>query len=775
MSDPFTAPPPIRPPAAPAATPSVPTPPQYPTASLPGTTPQNPALQNPALQNPAPPFNAPPPTPPSGHGGRPDPTPQVRRTAAIVVTSLGALLLAAAATVFMVIAWDHLHLPGKVGVVGVASGISLFAGHQLRTQLSGVAAVLTHLGAVLAPLVAGAGAVALDADRPTVAVVGGVVGIVVLQLFDQMGSPILAAGRALACAGVAVGLGVWLGVSPALLLIVAAAAAALIQRWDESLTTALLATITPIVGWGAAFAEPGSLLPWINDLAAVNQWLTSIVALAALIVIGAQVWQLPAPRLASAEARWAATVATAIFAINVTAFADAALANPDIVLLGLAISVLAGRVAERIWARSIGIYLDAWTWAVSGVTWLALMSFDTPLSMQKTELITSTLLLVSWLLNDAFGPTSDTDRSSTSSRLLHGSSGPMSSVGIALTSISIAVATNHSLGAAIGLIALGALFTISRRAYRAELAMLTFAAALTAAIGSPVLFPAISIAVMASATHIMLTDLGRAVGPRVLRSLQAMSLLIAGCAVLLEVIITEPTWVSTSLHLLAFAGAAAALSRFTHVPDLLLPPRFMLVTPVVASFGDLGMAGAFAIITGVALVIDRSVHRVVESELLGLGLVTLGSWVLAADAGVMAPEVYVAMPCLVLAKVGHDIVRRGGSSWLGIAPALAIFTLVGILQRVDGNGGWHAVTAGAVAIAAMVVGVDRRWAGPSMIGALSLITVVGVETAAYVPAVPLWIWLALGGASLVGAGIYLERSADEEGTAPLKTAWAAFR
>lgn len=673
----------------------------------------------------------------------------------------------------MVIAWDLLKLPGKVGVVGVASAGCLVAGHQLRERLSGVAAVLTHLGAVLAPLVAGAGAVALNADRPTVAVAGGVVGLVVLQLFDRMQSPVLAAGRAFACAGVAVGLGVWLGVSPALLLIVATALFALVRRWDESIATALLAASTPLVEWGAAFSEPGSLLPWINELASMNQWMTAAIAVASLIVIAAQVVQLPAPRLHTTKARWAATVSAVIFAINVTAFADAAMAYPDVILLFLAAAVLVSRVVERVWVPSIGLYLDASTWLVTGLTWMYLLAVEPPRSPQAPELIASVLLLTSWLLTDLLPPSATLTASPA--RLLHGSSGPMASFGIVITSLSIAVASSHSFASTFGLLLLGALFTVSNRTHRSELAMLVFAAALTAAIASPLLLPIVAAAAVVAATFMILTDLGRGAGPQALQPLQIISLSIAGVAVLLELAIAEPLWWSTTIYLAAFAGSALALSRFTRVPDLLLAPRVLLVLPILAALGDLRLAGISAVVTGVALVADRVIHQVKESEFIGIGLATIGSWILAADAGVTAPEAYIALPCLVLAYFGFTIVRRGGSSWLGLAPAFGLFTLVGIMERLDGGGGWHAVAAGTVAILAMVIGVDRRWAGPSFVGAVSLIAVVGVETAAYVPAVPLWIWLAMGGSFLVGAGVYLERSADEEGTASLKTAWAAFR
>lgn len=765
MSDPFTASPPTEPPPVSGPAPQTPAPPQYPTARVSASATSS---QQQGTPPPPPPLSAPPAAPP-------EPSPQVRRTAAIVVTSLGALLLAAAATVFMVIAWDLLRLPGKVGVVGSASVAFLVAGHQLRHRLSGVAAVLTHLGAVLAPLVAGAGAVALDADRPTVAVAGGVVGLAVLQVFDRMGSPILAAGRALACAGVAVGLGVWLGVSPALLLIVAAAVAGLFRRWDESISTSLLAASTPLVTWGAVFSEPGSLLPWLDELSVMDQWVTALVAMAALIVIAAQAWQLPAPRLFSGRGRWAATVATGIVAINLTAFVDAAVVRPDLLLLLAATSVVVARVIERIWQQSIGLYVDGWAWTVHCLAWAAVLSFDGPLAMQRPELVASCLLLASWLLADLFGPQVDGIGPGPVSRLLHGTGGPMCSIGIATSSAAIAVATGHALGATIGLITLSMLFALSQRAHRAELASATVAAALVAAVGAPVMLPAISVAGIAGATWIIVTDLRRGFAPSELRSVQLTSLAVAGAAVLCNAVVTSPSWWSTGIHLFAFAGSAATLSRRTSVPDFDMPVRLALLGPVVLSLGDLTMAGTFAMVTGATLMVDRLVHHLDISRVLGLGLLTTGSWILAADAGIEASEAYLALPCLILAMIGYDVVRRGGSSWLGLAPAVGCFTLVGVAERLSGGDGWHAVVAGAVAIVAMVVGVDRRWAGPSLVGAAALLAVVGVETAAYVPVVPLWIWLAIGGAFLVGAGIHLERGADEDGTAPLKTAWSTFR
>lgn len=700
-------------------------------------------------------------------------TPQVRRTAAIVITSLGALLLTAAATVFMVIAWERLRLPGKVGVVGLCSASALFAGHHLRHRLPGVAAVLTHLGAVLAPLVAGAGAVALGADRPTVAVAGGLVGLFVLQAFDRMRSPVLAAGRALAGAGVAVGLGVWLGVSPALILLALAALTAVADRWDESISTSLLAASTPLIGWGASVAEVGSLLPWLDELSAMDQWVTALVAVGSLTIIAAQILRLPSPRLGVFRGQFAAVIATAIFAINVTDFADTALAHPDAVLLALASSALIGRAIERLWTPSIGLVLDVLVWFVTGLVWFSLLNVEAVVELQRTEAVAAVLLLVSWLLQDLLAP--EPSRTSWFARLKNGAAGPISSLGIIATSIAIALAGADPAAATIGLAALGLLFAVSSRCHRSELAMACMAASLVAAVGAPLFLPVVPIATLAAATVVLVSDLRRGAPPRTLQPIQLISLVIASAAIVIEPIVTEPSWWSSSLHLAAITAAALAIGRFSHVPDLLLGPRLAMGLPALGALGEPRTAGILAVIAGVALIIDRELHQVKESRWIGLALTTIGSWLLAADAGVTTSLPYVAIPCLILAAYGYDIIRRSGSSWVAMAPAVGIFSLVGIAERLDGGNGWHAVATGGVAIGALVIGVDRRWAGPSLIGLLSLIGVVGIETSAYVPEVPLWIWLAVGGAALVGAGVHLERSADGEGTATLRSAWESFR
>lgn len=702
-------------------------------------------------------------------------TPQSRRTTAIVVTSLGALLLAAAATVFMVIAWDRLRLPAKVGVVGVAAVACLGAGHLLRRRLSGVAAVLTHLGAVLTPLVAGAGGVALDASRPLVAVASGVVGVVVLETFDRMRSKVLAAGRALAIGGVAVGLGVWLDVSPAILLVVAAAGAGLLQRWDESTAISILAASTPLIGWGADFAQPGSLLLWIDVLSAMDSWLTSAVAVASLVVLGTQVAVSQASRSGSTRARWVATAATAVFAINIVAFTDSALAHPDRTLLILAISVVGARGLEAIWNRPARRSINAWAWLVTAAVWTALLAANPDAPLQMTELVASVLLLASWLLADVIEREALDTPPQWRTRLLQGSSDRASGIGILVSALAIATAGDEAAPATIGLLALAAFFAVSRRHNRAELTMMSIAGALVAAVGAPHFLPAVTAVSAVLTSGLIIADLRRGRGPRTLQPIQWLGLTIGGLAVMIDGVLTGPSWLNGSIHLAAFAIAALAVCRLTTVPDLLLPPRFALALPAFASLGDLRVAGVLALVAGTALIIDRMVHKIAASEAIGCSLLTMGSWVLAAEMGITAPEAYVALPCLILLKLGYVTVERGGSSWPGMASAVGLFTMVGLIERIEGGPGWHAVGVGACAIVAMVVGVDRRWAGPSLVGAVALLCVVGVETAAYVPAVPLWVWLALGGAFLVGAGAHLERGADGEGIASLKTAWAGFR
>jgi hypothetical protein len=96
------------------------------------------------------------------------------RAGAVWVAGTGAFLLLVAAATFVASQWDHIPPPAKLAALGLASGLLLVAGRTLRPALPATAGVLTHLGALLVPVVAVAVGVHLRADAGTMALGVGV-------------------------------------------------------------------------------------------------------------------------------------------------------------------------------------------------------------------------------------------------------------------------------------------------------------------------------------------------------------------------------------------------------------------------------------------------------------------------------------------------------------------------------------------------------------------------------------------------------------------------
>jgi hypothetical protein len=67
---------------------------------------------------------------------------------------------------------------------------------------------------------------------------------------------------------------------------------------------------------------------------------------------------------------------------------------------------------------------------------------------------------------------------------------------------------------------------------------------------------------------------------------------------------------------------------------------------------------------------------------------------------------------------------------------------------------------------AVVGGGAGRHAGPLVVGVVTVVVVVGIETLAVAAAVPTWAWLTVGGAVLLGAAALIERT----GGAPIEGA-----
>jgi hypothetical protein len=174
-----------------------------------------------------------------------------------------------------------------------------------------------------------------------------------------------------------------------------------------------------------------------------------------------------------------------------------------------------------------------------------------------------------------------------------------------------------------------------------------------------------------------------------------------------------------------------------------------LVEPVALSYVLLA-AGALVAAGGVAL--ERE-----DLQLTGAAIGTVAVWMRLGAAGVGATEPYLLPVVALLLVVGARSQTRGASSWIAYGPAIALLGTAAFVERLDGGSGWHAVVAGGVGVASVVLGGQRRLAAPLVLGTLLLVALCGYETLAITAQLDTWTWLALGGGSLLAAGVAMER------------------
>jgi len=145
---------------------------------------------------------------------------------------------------------------------------------------------------------------------------------------------------------------------------------------------------------------------------------------------------------------------------------------------------------------------------------------------------------------------------------------------------------------------------------------------------------------------------------------------------------------------------------------------------------------------------------------MGVGAVAIviGSWLQLAVWNVEWLEAYLALPALAALYAGSRWHRSGVSSWIAYAPTIALFGAVAAFDRFDGGSAWHAVIAGGVGVLAVLAGGWYRLVGPLLTGTALVAAVTIYESLGPGSRVPTWGWLALGGAVLLGAAVYMERA-----------------
>lgn len=198
-------------------------------------------------------HDAPPPGPPGASGGPRHPRPGAggdpSRTGAVWVAGTGALLLLAAAAVFVAVRWDQIPASAKLGALAALTGAFLLAGRRLRDSLPATAGALFHLGAFLVPVDVAALAVRAELGWGQLLLVEGLVCTVTFALAARAErSHVLWWGSVAAVVLAAAGVGATTPVPAPVALVAAAAVALVAGRPHESVPWALVAGLGPVVG-----------------------------------------------------------------------------------------------------------------------------------------------------------------------------------------------------------------------------------------------------------------------------------------------------------------------------------------------------------------------------------------------------------------------------------------------------------------------------------------------------------------------------------------------
>ncbi len=194
-------------------------------------------------------------------------------------------------------------------------------------------------------------------------------------------------------------------------------------------------------------------------------------------------------------------------------------------------------------------------------------------------------------------------------------------------------------------------------------------------------------------------------------------------------------------------------------PALEVAGAILAATCVVLAVGDPGWLSwtlAAAGLLGLAVAI-RPDRRVVG--LVGGLLLSGSSWVRLADAGVEAPEPYVA-PLAAAALLFGYLRRRetpGTSSFAAYGAGLSIALVPSLLKALDDPTPTRGLLLLVVCVGVVLVGVKERLRAPLAVGGTVLVVDALRLLAPYASAVPRWTLLATAGAALVVVGATYEQ------------------
>lgn len=216
------------------------------------------------------------------------------------------------------------------------------------------------------------------------------------------------------------------------------------------------------------------------------------------------------------------------------------------------------------------------------------------------------------------------------------------------------------------------------------------------------------------------------------------------------------TGVALTLAAAVVAGLVSQLATRWLTPGLTAVGLCIGAGLVLAGGDATAFADAVIVSGGIGLAACIATNRP-DGALLSGAVVTAGTWLRLADGDVVASEPYLLPVTALLLMAGMRSRSAGASSWIAYGPAVGLLGGSALVERLAGGAGWHALVAGGVGIAAVAIGGAHRLAAPLLLGSALLVVLVGYETLAVTTGLPTWTWLALGGVTLLGAGVAMER------------------
>ena len=216
---------------------------------------------------------------------------------------------------------------------------------------------------------------------------------------------------------------------------------------------------------------------------------------------------------------------------------------------------------------------------------------------------------------------------------------------------------------------------------------------------------------------------------------------------------------------LAAAVAAAVPLGLAGVVGERWRPAFVFSTLALAAprlvlaFGEPSTAATALLVVGGLLIAVGLTAGQPALCVPGGVVAAFGYWMHLDLAGVDAADAYVLPVAIALLLVGVDAHRRqAASSWFTFAPPALLLGGTALAERIDTSMGIHAVVAGGVGVVAVAAGGRWRLIGPLVTGTALLVSLTVYETLAVTAGIPTWGWLALGGSSLLAAGLAMDHA-----------------